>query len=174
MLRYPPLRSLVLNVSLQKSLASKNLTLNWAAARWRCDRQNQVPLSEPIAPKPFKSRWGGPYRVQGCEDIDTSTLTGQLVFHVFTFIVKFESERISERTKRGLSPPTSVDVVVAKRQPYLQTLVLRLYRCVIWEVAALQSWRVCSGSTQNTIKRAWLNSRKTKDVVRLPLETTIY
>ena len=40
--------------------------------------------------------------MQGCEDIDTSTLAGRLVFHVFNFIVKFEIERISERTKAGL------------------------------------------------------------------------
>ena len=37
------------------------------------------------------------------EDIDTTTPAGRLVFHVFASIAQFERERISERTKAGLS-----------------------------------------------------------------------
>ena len=37
------------------------------------------------------------------EDIDTTTPAGRLVFHVFASIAQFERERISERTKEGLS-----------------------------------------------------------------------
>jgi DNA invertase Pin-like site-specific DNA recombinase len=36
------------------------------------------------------------------EDIDTTTPSGQLVFHVFASIAQFERERISERTREGL------------------------------------------------------------------------
>ncbi|AWB50916.1 DNA invertase (plasmid) [Gemmobacter aquarius] len=37
------------------------------------------------------------------EDIDTTTPSGRLVFHVFASIAQFERERISERTKEGLA-----------------------------------------------------------------------
>ncbi len=37
------------------------------------------------------------------EDIDTTTSAGRLIFHVFASIAQFERERISERTKEGLS-----------------------------------------------------------------------
>jgi len=36
------------------------------------------------------------------EDIDTTTPSGRLVFHVFASIAQFERERIAERTKEGL------------------------------------------------------------------------
>lgn len=36
------------------------------------------------------------------EDIDTTTPTGRLIFHVFGSIAEFERERIVERTKEGL------------------------------------------------------------------------
>ncbi len=36
------------------------------------------------------------------EDIDTTTSTGRLIFHVFGSIAEFERERIVERTKEGL------------------------------------------------------------------------
>jgi len=36
------------------------------------------------------------------EDIDTTTPSGKLIFHVFGSIAEFERERISERTKEGL------------------------------------------------------------------------
>ncbi|MCC5986027.1 MAG: recombinase family protein [Rhodobacteraceae bacterium] len=37
------------------------------------------------------------------EDIDTTTPTGRLIFHVFGSIAEFERERIVERTKEGLA-----------------------------------------------------------------------
>ena len=37
------------------------------------------------------------------EDIDTTTSTGRLIFHVFGSIAEFERERIVERTKEGLA-----------------------------------------------------------------------
>ena len=37
------------------------------------------------------------------EDIDTTTTTGRLIFHVFGSIAEFERERIVERTKEGLA-----------------------------------------------------------------------
>ena len=37
------------------------------------------------------------------EGIDTTTLAGRLVFHVFASIAPFERDRISERTKEGLA-----------------------------------------------------------------------
>lgn len=37
------------------------------------------------------------------EDIDTTTPTGRLIFHVFGSIAEFERERIVERTKEGLT-----------------------------------------------------------------------
>ena len=36
------------------------------------------------------------------EDIDTTTSSGRLIFHVFGSIAEFERERIVERTKEGL------------------------------------------------------------------------
>ena len=36
------------------------------------------------------------------EDIDTTTSSGRLIFHVFGSIAEFERERIAERTKEGL------------------------------------------------------------------------
>ena len=37
------------------------------------------------------------------EDIDTTTSTGRLVFHVFASIAQFERAKISERTREGLA-----------------------------------------------------------------------
>jgi len=37
------------------------------------------------------------------ENIDTSTATGKLVFHVFGALAEFEADRISERTQAGLA-----------------------------------------------------------------------
>lgn len=37
------------------------------------------------------------------EDIDTTTPTGRLIFHVFGSMAEFERERIVERTKEGLA-----------------------------------------------------------------------
>lgn len=37
------------------------------------------------------------------EDIDTTTPSGRLVFHVFASIAQFERERIAERTREGLA-----------------------------------------------------------------------
>ena len=37
------------------------------------------------------------------EDIDTTTSTGRLIFHVFGSIAEFERERIAERTREGLT-----------------------------------------------------------------------
>ena len=37
------------------------------------------------------------------EDIDTTTSSGRLIFHVFGSIAEFERERIAERTKEGLN-----------------------------------------------------------------------
>ena len=37
------------------------------------------------------------------EEIDTTTSTGRLIFHVFGSIAEFERERIVERTKEGLA-----------------------------------------------------------------------
>ncbi len=37
------------------------------------------------------------------EDIDTTTPSGRLIFHVFGSIAEFERERIVERTKEGLA-----------------------------------------------------------------------
>lgn len=37
------------------------------------------------------------------EDIDTTSPTGRLIFHVFGSIAEFERERIVERTKEGLA-----------------------------------------------------------------------
>ncbi|WP_299844900.1 recombinase family protein [uncultured Jannaschia sp.] len=37
------------------------------------------------------------------EDIDTTTSSGRLIFHVFASISQFERERISERTREGLA-----------------------------------------------------------------------
>ena len=37
------------------------------------------------------------------EDIDTTTSTDRLVFHVFASIAQFERKKISERTKEGLA-----------------------------------------------------------------------
>ncbi len=45
---------------------------------------------------------GAGFRSLG-EDIDTTTPTGRLVFHVFGSIAEFERERIVERTKEGLA-----------------------------------------------------------------------
>jgi len=44
---------------------------------------------------------GAGFRSLG-EDIDTTTPTGRLIFHVFGSIAEFERERIVERTKDGL------------------------------------------------------------------------
>jgi DNA invertase Pin-like site-specific DNA recombinase len=44
---------------------------------------------------------GAGFRSLG-EDIDTTTSTGRLIFHVFGSIAEFERERIVERTKEGL------------------------------------------------------------------------
>ena len=45
---------------------------------------------------------GAGFRSLG-EDIDTTTPTGRLIFHVFGSIAEFERERIVERTKEGLA-----------------------------------------------------------------------
>jgi DNA invertase Pin-like site-specific DNA recombinase len=45
---------------------------------------------------------GAGFRSLG-EDIDTTTPTGRLIFHVFGSIAEFERERIVERTKEGLT-----------------------------------------------------------------------
>ena len=45
---------------------------------------------------------GAGFRSLG-EDIDTTTPSGRLVFHVFASIAQFERERIIERTKEGLA-----------------------------------------------------------------------
>ena len=37
------------------------------------------------------------------EDIDTTSSTGRLIFHVFGSIAEFERERIAERTREGLA-----------------------------------------------------------------------
>ena len=37
------------------------------------------------------------------EDMDTTTSTGRLAFHVFASIAQFEREKIFERTKEGLA-----------------------------------------------------------------------
>lgn len=45
---------------------------------------------------------GAGFRSLG-EDIDTTTPTGRLIFHVFGSIAEFERERIVERTREGLA-----------------------------------------------------------------------
>jgi DNA invertase Pin-like site-specific DNA recombinase len=45
---------------------------------------------------------GAGFRSLG-EDIDTTTPTGRLIFHVFGSIAEFERERIIERTNEGLT-----------------------------------------------------------------------
>ena len=45
---------------------------------------------------------GAGFRSLG-EDIDTTTPTGRLIFHVFGSIAEFERERIVERTNEGLT-----------------------------------------------------------------------
>lgn len=45
---------------------------------------------------------GAGFRSLG-ENIDTTTPTGRLIFHVFGSIAEFEGERIIERTKEGLA-----------------------------------------------------------------------
>ena len=49
----------------------------------------------------IKERGAG-FRSLG-EDIDTTTSTGRLIFHVFGSIAEFERERIVERTHEGLA-----------------------------------------------------------------------
>ena len=49
----------------------------------------------------IKERGGG-FRSLA-EDIDTTTSTGRLIFHVFGSIAEFERERIAERTREGLA-----------------------------------------------------------------------
>ena len=44
---------------------------------------------------------GAGFRSLG-EDIDTTTPSGRLIFHVFGSIAEFERERIAERTREGL------------------------------------------------------------------------
>jgi DNA invertase Pin-like site-specific DNA recombinase len=45
---------------------------------------------------------GAGFRSLG-EDIDTTTPTGRLIFHVFASLAEFERERIVERTNEGLA-----------------------------------------------------------------------
>ncbi len=47
------------------------------------------------------------------EDIDTTTPTGRLIFHLFGSIPEFKRELIRERTKAPLRAPPRVDVSVA-------------------------------------------------------------
>jgi hypothetical protein len=67
--------------------------------------------TQPLGGHDRVAQWGfyGPY-VQECitENIDTSTATGQLVFHIFGALAEFERYLIKERTIAGLPVPRAV------------------------------------------------------------------
>ncbi len=67
---------------------------------WRLDRLGRSVRHLIEAVNQFEARGIGFVSLQ--ENIDTTTSTGRLVFHIFSALAQFERDLISERTKAGL------------------------------------------------------------------------
>ena len=64
------------------------------------------------------------------EDIDTTTPTGRLIFHVFGSIAEFERERIGERTKEGLEAARKRGRVGGRPLPYRRFFLIAVFRVI--------------------------------------------
>ena len=88
------------------------------------------------------------------EDIDTTTSTGRLVFHVFASIAQFERERISERTREGLASARKRGRIGGRPSALTTVQKDEVRRMRDVEIRAISEIARLFGVSERTVRRA--------------------
>jgi len=87
------------------------------------------------------------------ENIDTSTPTGKLVFHIFAALAEFECEIIRERTKSGIKAAISRGIVVGRPRKISNVKEAQIFAKMCESGASAREIRTALGISDTTYHR---------------------